>query len=69
MSEGNTPERAKVMRAMGAIVHLVRQKGGGRRGQVSGEDLERVEERARELEEGKGYFRGERWLARKHSFV
>lgn len=43
MSEGNTPERARMMRALGAEVVLVPQVGEARPGQVSGADLEEVE--------------------------
>ncbi len=49
MSEGNSPERAKMMRALGADVVLVSQVGGSRPGQVSGEDLEKVDRVATKL--------------------
>ena len=49
MSRGNTPERARMMRALGAEVVLVDQAPGSRPNQVSGEDLARVEQRTREL--------------------
>ena len=45
MSEGNSRERARMMRALGAEVVIVPQAGGSRPGQVSGEDLALVEER------------------------
>jgi cysteine synthase A len=51
MSEGNTPERARMMRALGAEVVLVPQVPGSQPGQVSGADLEEVERVAQELTE------------------
>ena len=49
LSEGNSVERRRMLRALGAEVVLVRQVGGPRPGFVSGEDLEAVRERAAEL--------------------
>ncbi len=49
MSQGNSPERARMMRALGAEVVLVPQVGGARRGQVSGADLDEAERVAEEL--------------------
>jgi cysteine synthase len=49
MSKGNSMERARMMRALGAEVVLVDQAPNGIPGQVSGEDLERVEQVARRL--------------------
>ena len=43
MSKGNSPERARMMRALGAEVVLVEQAEGSLAGQVSGEDLDLVE--------------------------
>lgn len=43
MSEGNSRERARMMRALGAQVVLVPQVRGSRPGQVSGEDLAEVD--------------------------
>lgn len=57
MSTGNTRERARMMRALGARVELVDQAPGSTPGQVSGEDLALVELRARELTEELGAFR------------
>ena len=57
MSEGNSPERRRMLRALGAEVVLVPQSGPGRPGMVTGEDLERVEARARELAEELSAFR------------
>ncbi len=49
MSKGNSPERATMMRALGASVVLVDQAPGGENGKVSGEDLALVEERTQAL--------------------
>src|SRR5947209_4133019 len=57
MSEGNSHERRRMLRALGAEVELVPQVGGPRPGQVSREDLEAVEARAAELVEQLGAFR------------
>ena len=57
MSKGNTIERARQMAAFGAEVELVDQGSGGIPGQVSGADLGRVEERARQLVEERDAFR------------
>src|ERR1039458_5655480 len=43
MSKGNSPERAQMMRSLGAEVILVDQLPGSLPGQVSGGDLELVE--------------------------
>lgn len=57
MSEGNSPERARMMRALGAEVVLVPQAGSSRPGQVTGEDLALVEERARQVTRERAAFR------------
>jgi len=44
MSKGNSPERARMMRALGAEVILVEQAQGSVPGEVSGDDLRLVEE-------------------------
>jgi cysteine synthase A len=49
MSKGNSPERARMMRALGAEVVLVDQAEGAVTGQVSGEDLALVEEEAQRI--------------------
>lgn len=49
MSRGNTVERARMMRAMGATVELVDQAPGSPPNQVSGEDLALVEARTQAL--------------------
>lgn len=57
MSEGNSLERQRILRALGAEVVLVPQAHGYRPGVVTGEDLERVEQRATELTAELGAFR------------
>ena len=57
MSAGNSEERRRILRALGAEVEVVPQVGRPRPGQVSGEDLEQVEARTRELVESLGAFR------------
>ena len=49
MSEGNSPERRRVLAAYGATVELVPQMPGSVPGKVSGADLELVEQRTQEL--------------------
>lgn len=49
MSKGNSPERAIMMRAMGAEVVLVNQCSASTAGHVTGDDIRRVEEVARRL--------------------
>ncbi len=61
MSKGNTPERAKMMRALGAEVELVDQAPGSVPGQVSGHDLARVEMRTRELVAQRSAFRADQF--------
>ena len=61
MSEGNSSERARMMRALGAEVVLVPQAPGSQRGQVSGEDLALVEVRAQELTRERGAFRADQF--------
>ncbi len=57
MSRGNSPERARMMRALGAEVVLVEQAPGSVPGQVSGDDLELVERAAREIARSRNAFR------------
>jgi cysteine synthase A len=72
MSRGNSPERARMMRALGAEVVLVEQLPGSIPGQVSGGDLELVEREARRLTEARGAFRADQftregnWRAHHH---
>jgi len=57
MSRGNSIERAHMMRALGARVELVDQAPGSVPNQVSGADLDRVEQRTRQLVAELGAFR------------
>lgn len=61
MSEGNSMERARMMRALGAEVVLVPQCEGSVKGQVSGRDLELVEQRTVELMRERGAFRADQF--------
>ncbi len=61
MSRGNSPERARMMRALGAEVVLVDQLPGSEPGQVSGGDLELVEQAARRLTVERGAFRADQF--------
>jgi cysteine synthase A len=61
MSRGNTPERARMMRALGAEVMLVDQLPGSEPGKVSGGDLELVEQRTRELVREREAFRADQF--------
>jgi cysteine synthase A len=62
MSEGNSRERARMMRALGADVVLVPQAPGSREGQVSGDDLALVETRAQHLTHERRAFRADQFL-------
>lgn len=57
MSRGNSVERARMMRALGAEVVLVDQAPGARHGEVSGDDLALVDRRTDELVAERGAFR------------
>lgn len=61
MSKGNSPERARMMRALGAEVVLVDQMPGSKPGQVSGEDLKRVEEEAQRIVAERRAFRADQF--------
>jgi cysteine synthase len=61
MSRGNSMERARMMRALGAEVVLVDQCPGSTPGQVSGADLERVEETARRVVAERNAFRADQF--------
>jgi len=61
MSKGNSMERARMMRALGAEVVLVDQAAGSVPGQVSGEDLQRVEEETRRIGEQRAAFRADQF--------
>jgi cysteine synthase A len=57
MSRGNSAERARMMRALGAEVVLVDQVPESQAGQVSGADLALVEEAAQRIARERGAFR------------
>ncbi len=57
MSRGNSPERARMMAAFGAEVVLIDQAEGSLHGQVSGDDLARVEAAAQQITAAQGAFR------------
>jgi len=61
MSKGNSPERARMMRALGAEVVLVDQLPGSQPGQVSGGDLELVEQATRRIVQERGAFRADQF--------
>lgn len=61
MSEGNSRERARMMRALGAEVIQVPQCEGSVKGQVSGQDLALVEKRTNELVKELGAFRADQF--------
>ncbi|MFA0888073.1 MAG: PLP-dependent cysteine synthase family protein [Synergistales bacterium] len=61
MSKGNSTERARMMKALGAEVVLVDQAPGSVRGQVSGEDLALVEQAAKKITEDRGAFRADQF--------
>jgi len=61
MSKGNSTERARMMRALGAEVILVDQAPGSAPGQVSGEDLALVEEETRRIVRARGAFRADQF--------
>lgn len=61
MSKGNSYERARMIRALGAEVILVNQAPGSPEGQVSGVDLAMVEEETRKLTEERNAFRADQF--------
>ncbi len=61
MSEGNSMERAKMMRALGAEVILVPQSKTSVKNMVSGEDLKLVEEKVQELIKERDAFRADQF--------
>ena len=64
MSRGNSMERARMMKALGAEVVLVEQSSDSVPGQVSGRDLELVEETARRIVKERGAFRADQFAMR-----
>lgn len=61
MSKGNSTERARMMRALGAEVVLVDQLPSSKPGQVSGGDLESVEQAAQEIVRERNGFRADQF--------
>lgn len=61
MSAGNSSERAKMMRALGAEVVIVPQAENSRPGEVSGDDLALVDEVARKITVERGAFRADQF--------
>lgn len=61
MSEGNSMERARMMKALGAEVVLVPQMPGAQKGQVSGEDLALVEKEAQRITKERNAFRADQF--------
>jgi len=61
MSKGNSVERARMMSALGAEVVLVDQLPESVSGQVSGGDLERVEQRTRKIVVERDAFRADQF--------
>ncbi|MBG89175.1 MAG: cysteine synthase [Verrucomicrobiales bacterium] len=61
MSRGNTPERARMMRALGAEVVLVDQLPGSADGVVTGEDLKLVDAEAGRIVEERSGFRADQF--------
>ena len=61
MSRGNSPERARMMTALGAEVVLVDQAPGAKVGEVSGADLALVEAEAQRLTAKRGAFRADQF--------
>jgi cysteine synthase A len=61
MSQGNTPERARMMRAFGAEVVLVDQLPESVPGKVSGGDLELVEQTAQRVAHERNAFRADQF--------
>jgi len=64
MSKGNSMERARMMRALGAEVVLVGQLPDSKVGEVSGGDLELVEKEARRIVSERGAFRADQFRRR-----
>lgn len=61
MSRGNSMERARMMRALGAEVVLVEQLPESRPGEVSGEDLELVRIETEKIVRERGAFRADQF--------
>lgn len=66
MSKGNSPERARMMSALGAEVVLVDQLPESKPGQVSGGDLALVEAEAQRITKERGAFRADQFHLESH---
>ena len=62
MSEGNSEERARMMRALGAEVVLVPQAQGSKPGEVSGQDLALVEKAAQRITNEREAYRADQFV-------
>lgn len=73
MSEGNSVERRRMLKSLGAEIVLVPQAPGGKPGFVSGEDLELVEVKTKELIHQRSAYRPDQFNnpdnARAHEFT
>ena len=65
MSKGNSPERARMMAALGAEVVLVDQMPESKPGEVSGADLAEVDRVATTLTESRDAFRADQFRRRR----
>ena len=61
MSRGNSKERARMMESLGATVVLVDQSEGAISGQVSGKDLDLVEQKTQTIVSETGAFRADQF--------
>lgn len=61
MSKGNSPERARMMHALGAEVVLVDQHPGSKPGEVSGDDLKLVDDEAIRQTQAREAFRADQF--------
>ncbi|MFT3741203.1 MAG: cysteine synthase family protein [Gammaproteobacteria bacterium] len=61
MSKGNSPERARMMAALGAEVILVDQHPDSKLGEVSGKDLELVDQMAKRITAERQAFRADQF--------
>ena len=61
MSAGNSTERARMMRGLGAKVVIVPQARGGIPGQVTSADLEEVDQEVRRITDQTGAFRADQF--------
>jgi cysteine synthase len=69
ISKGNTMERVRMMRALGAEVVLVDQASGSPPNQVSGEDLALVETMAQKIQRERNAFRADQFKREANSLA